>query len=49
MQEKAFTIAANMLEAGETDLEMRDRHRFSGVPDMHVTARYRPCRETRLG
>jgi len=40
VQEKAFAIAANMLEAGETDLEMRDAGiGVKGVPDMHVTWR----------
>ncbi len=40
VQEKAFAIAANMLEAGETDLEMRDSGiGVKGVPDMHVTWR----------
>ncbi|MEE2995913.1 MAG: xanthine dehydrogenase family protein molybdopterin-binding subunit [Pseudomonadota bacterium] len=40
VQEKAFAIAANMLEAGETDLEIRDAGvGVAGVPEMHVTWR----------
>ena len=40
VQEKAFAIAANMLEAGEADLELRDAGiGVAGVPDMHVTWR----------
>ena len=40
VQEKVFAIAANMLEAGESDLELRDAGvGVKGVPDMHVTWR----------
>ena len=40
VQEKAFSIAANMLETAESDLEMRDSGiGVQGVPDMHVTWR----------
>ena len=40
VQEKAFSIAANMLETAESDLEMRDSGiGVQGVPDMHITWR----------
>jgi len=38
VHEKVFAIAANMLEAGEPDLEVRESGiGVKGVPDMHVT------------
>ena len=40
VHEKVFAIAANLLEASESDLELRDSGiGVKGVPDMHVTYR----------
>ena len=44
IQEKALTIAANLLEVGEADLEMRNAGvGVVGIPDMHVTWREIAC------
>ena len=40
VHEKVFALAANMLEAGEADLELRDSGvGVKGVPDLHVSYR----------